>query len=80
MVDSFVHPENTPFGIEDTVLVNLTVSNPVQLANAKSPIEVIPEGRLVSTIFEQFLNAYCPIEVIPEGRLVNDSLGQSLNT
>ena len=53
MVDSFGHPENTPFGIEDTVLVNLTVSNPVQLANAKSPSEVIPGGRLVNWSFGQ---------------------------
>ena len=56
MVDSFVHPENTPFGIEDTVLVNLTVSNPVQLANAKSPIEVSAGGRVIDARLVQFLN------------------------
>ena len=47
MVDSFGHPENTPLGIADTVLVNLTVSNPVQLANAKSPIVVSAGGRVI---------------------------------
>jgi hypothetical protein len=52
MVDSFGHPENTPFGIEDTVLVNLTVSNPVQLANAKSPIVVSAgEGLLMRDLY-----------------------------
>ena len=57
MVDSLGHPENTPFGIEDTVLVNLTVSNPVQLANAKSPIEVSAGGRVIDARPVPCLNA-----------------------
>lgn len=57
MVDSLVHSENTPFGIEDTVLVNLTVSNPVQLANAKSPIVVSAGGRVIDARPVPCLNA-----------------------